>query len=72
MTEPEMLDYLQYILRRLHKLDSKLWAGQEAQAWRDNKSFIAEVTKEKDLLLEDMKSREKAKINETKGNGSVK
>lgn len=55
MNEPEMLDFLQYVIRQLHKLDSKLWAGEEVQAWRFNKSLMADVEKKKDEFLEKMK-----------------
>lgn len=59
MNDPETLDFLQYLIRQLQKLDSKLWAGEEVQAWRHNKSLIAEVERKKDQLLFSMSQKEK-------------
>ena len=55
----EQINSVDYIVRQLHKIDSKLLAGQTILAWRSNRKLIAEIEKTKtDLtkLLEEMKS----------------
>jgi len=50
MQNIESLDYLQYLLRELQKIDSKIWAGQTAQAYVHSQSIIANLEKNKKLL----------------------
>ena len=42
---------LETLIRELHKIDSKLLAGQIIPAWRDNRRIIALLEKNRNSLL---------------------
>ena len=53
MTTPlERVSGLEYLIRQLTKLDSKLEAGHVIQAWRENRRIIAELERAKQELIQ--------------------
>ena len=52
------LDQLGNLIRQLHKIDSKLHAGQFIAAWRENRRIIAELEECKNDLISKSKTKE--------------
>ena len=46
------IDALGDLIRQLHKIDSKLQAGQFIAAWRDNRRIIADLESSKKEIID--------------------
>lgn len=57
----QQIDELSEVIRQLHKIDSKLQAGQFIAAWRDNRKLIADLEKNKsDFIRQEISSKHEA------------